>query len=146
MDSNQARSDLDFVKAMMRRAGDRIDARAFHFVHWGLIVAIWYPLANWFQDQGKTQWMAGLGIGAVVLGSLISWLREMRLRDTTRLPGENTLLGRRIGIVVAGCIATGIALSAIACSGSGTSGSISAGSLGAPVRIASSSAPVVGAA
>lgn len=114
MDSNQARSDLDFVKRVMQQAGDRIDARAFHFVHWGLIVAIWYPLANWFQHQGKTTWLAGLGIGSIALGFLVSWIRETRLRNTTRLPGENSMLGRQIGMVVAGCIAGGIALSAIA--------------------------------
>ena len=46
--------DLDFIKQVVQRTDRRIDPHAFHYVHWGLIVLIWY-LANHLNGRvGKS--------------------------------------------------------------------------------------------
>jgi hypothetical protein len=81
-------------------------------VHWGLIVLIWYPLANYFIDQAMYRAAIGLGIGSVVFGILLSTVRGTRLQH--RLPGDNTFITRQIFKVFIGCIGGGMVLSAVA--------------------------------
>ncbi|MHC4077603.1 MAG: hypothetical protein ACYST0_04070, partial [Planctomycetota bacterium] len=54
METANAQQDLAFVKDIVQKTSQRIDAHAFHCVHWGLIVLVWYPVANWFGIQ----WLA----------------------------------------------------------------------------------------
>ena len=57
VDSKQASADLRFVDELVARARARIDPHAFHYVHWGWIVLLWFPLENWLHnhDQGTAQ-------------------------------------------------------------------------------------------
>lgn len=110
MDRAGAGDELHFIEHLMRRTHDRIDPRGFHYVHWGVIVLVWYPLANLFQDLGRPWWQLPLGIGAVLLGATLSTVREMR---GPRLPGEDTLVSRQVGLITAACIGAGFVLSAV---------------------------------
>ncbi|MHC4338831.1 MAG: hypothetical protein ACYSX0_01275 [Planctomycetota bacterium] len=113
MDSQAAIADIDYIRGVVRRTHARIDTHAFHSVSWGTIVLIWYPLANWFQNRGMLGWMAGVGIGAVVLGSALSALLEIRLSKKPGLTGEDTFILRQVVRIVACNIAVGMTLSAL---------------------------------
>ena len=90
MDKQTASTDIDYIKGIVRRTHARIDTHSFHFVHWGLIVLIWYPLSNWLWQQGYFKAMIGVGIGSVVMGMILSGVRETLLAKNPRLKGENT--------------------------------------------------------
>ena len=72
-----ARQDLAYLEQLLQRARQRIDTHAFHGVHWGLIVGIWYPLANYFQLSGHVPWMLPLGI--IVLATDIPAAHRLKL-------------------------------------------------------------------
>lgn len=128
METAHAQQDLAFVKDIVQKTSHRIDAHAFHCVHWGLIVLIWYPVANWFWHR----WMAakatddsavmatwltcyiGIGIAAVVLGMILSAVREHRAGKNPRLPGENTFISRQLARIALANIFAGFVLSAVA--------------------------------
>ena len=109
-----ARADLDFIRGVITRTDRRVDPHAFHYVHWGAIVLLWYPLAEYFEHQENGKAMALLGIGAVVLGAVLSTVREMRLAKAPRLEGENTFVARQMMQITFLCIGAGAILSAIA--------------------------------
>ena len=111
MDRQAASADIDYIKGVMRRTHARIDTHSFHSVHWGVIVLIWYPLANWFWHQGQTKAMIGIGIGSVVLGMALSGIREALHQKKPRLGGENTFISRQVVLIVYSCITAGAALS-----------------------------------
>ena len=48
MDTIDPKTEIDFIKNIVAKTSQRIDAQAYHVVHWGLIVMIWYPLQNYF--------------------------------------------------------------------------------------------------
>ncbi|MFQ5504556.1 MAG: hypothetical protein ACE5F1_07125 [Planctomycetota bacterium] len=113
MDSQSAQQDLALVKDIVQKTSRRIDAHAFHCVHWGVIVLIWYPLANWFWHRGMLPWYIGIGVLSVVLGMTLSAVRSIRLGRNPRLPGGNTFISRQLaGIAFANVIA-GFVLSAV---------------------------------
>lgn len=111
MERAEANRDLEFIRRVVERASLRIDAHGFHNVHWGIIVLVWYPLANVFERLGDPMWQIPLGIVAVALGSALSWWRETVLSRRPRLPGENVYLTGQVKTIVAGCIAAGVLLS-----------------------------------
>ncbi len=113
MDKQTAAADIDYITGIMRRTHARIDTHAFHNVHWGLIVLVWYPLSNWFWHQGYFKAMIGLGIGSVVLGMVLSGVREAMLARKPRLEGENTFISKQVIQIVYACIIAGAALSAV---------------------------------
>jgi hypothetical protein len=113
MDKQMASAELEFITSIMRRTHQRIDVHAFHYVHWGAIVLVWYPVSNWFQQQGRIGWMAGIGIGAVVLGMVLSGVREALLAKKPRLAGENTFISKQVQLIVLACVGAGMVLSAI---------------------------------
>ena len=100
-----AEQDLGYIRSVMERTRRRIDPHSFHFVHWGAIVLVWYPLANLAELTGHREGLLPLGIAALALGSLLSFLRESRLARHPRLAGEDTFIGDQVGIIVAGCLA-----------------------------------------
>ena len=114
MERTEASRDLEFIRSVVDRSSRRVDAHAFHNVHWGLIVLVWFPLANWFEQSGRLSWMIALGVGSVVLGVSIGVVREIRLAKTPRLPGENTFISRQVALMVGASIVAGMTLSAIA--------------------------------
>jgi len=110
----RARDDLRYLDDLVRRTQARLDPHAFHFVHWGAIVLVWYPIANALQRAERFAAMAALGAGALVLGFTLSAVREIRLTRRPRLAGADTVLSRRIGWIVAACISAGALLSGLA--------------------------------
>ncbi|HEX5137047.1 MAG TPA: hypothetical protein VFY93_08755 [Planctomycetota bacterium] len=102
MDKETAGShgDLQFIRQVMERTQARIDPHAFHFVLWGALVLIAYPLANWAELAGRGDlgnWTGGVMLGLGVLGSC---LLEMRLKARPRLEGENTFVSRQVVLLV----------------------------------------------
>ena len=109
-----ASADLEFVRRIVARTDQRIDPHGFHFVHWGLIVLVWYPLSNYFALRGWTTGVLMLGIGAFALGMVLSGVREALLAKRNRLPGENTFIGRQVAWVTLTSVGAGVVLSAVA--------------------------------
>jgi len=114
MESRSARDDLSFIKQIIGRTHRLIDPHAFHFVHWGGIVLIWYPLSNLFTDLGRLDWLLPLGIAAIGLGTVLSSVREMRLGRRPRLEGENTFVGRQVIWILASSLGVAGVLSGLA--------------------------------
>ena len=108
-----ATADLAYIRNLIERTDRRIDPHAFHYVHWGFIVLLWYPLAKWFELQGNLKMMMWLGIGAVVTGVALSVGREMILQKHPRLEAENTYVSNQIMWITFLCIAAGAILSAV---------------------------------
>jgi len=102
MDAETAGSggDLQFIRRVMERTHARIDPHAFHFVLWGALVLVAYPLANWADLAGRgdlRNWALGSMLG---LGAVGSFLLEMRLKARSRLEGENTFVSRQVVLLV----------------------------------------------
>jgi hypothetical protein len=113
MDPQAALFDIDYIKRVVRRTHARIDTHSFHSISWGLIVLGWFPLVNWLKDRGEMGWYAGVCVGAVVLGTLLSVLLEVRNRKRPRLAGENTFILRQVVVIVYSNVAAGMFLSAL---------------------------------
>jgi hypothetical protein len=114
MNTESARSELTYIKGIVARTHRLIDPHAFHFVHWGAIVLLWYPLANLLVDLGHVKATLPLGIAAVVLGSVLSAVREARLGRRSRLEGENTFIGRQVCLIVLASLGAAGVLSGLA--------------------------------
>ncbi len=114
MQPADARRDLDLIHDVLRRTHERIDPHAFHFVLWGALVLVWYPLGNVFQLMGRQDLFFGLLIGALVLGFGLSGILGYRAGTKPRLEGQNTFIARQVGLIVAACVGTGIVLSPLA--------------------------------
>lgn len=113
MEPSGARRDLDFIRQVMERTHRRVDPHAFHCVHWGAIVLVWFPLATYFERIGHPRWQLPLALGALVLGFALSAGREMWLRVHPRMPGENTFVSRQMVLIVYPTIFAGSALSGL---------------------------------
>jgi len=96
----KAADQLRFIRDVIARTEGRIDPHAFHFVIWGTLVLVCYPLLNWLELQGNLRWMAWIGIGALVLGAVLSSAFEIRLAGKPRLSGENTFVARQVVMIV----------------------------------------------
>lgn len=114
MEPTSARDDLSFIKQVLDRTHRMIDPHAFHYVHWGGIVLIWYPLANLFIDLGRQAWVLPLSVVAIALGMALSTFREIRLARRPRLEGQNTFVGRQVVWILAVSLGAGGALSGLA--------------------------------
>jgi hypothetical protein len=94
-----------------------VDPHAFHFVSWGAIVLVWYPLQNLLDlRDAPAAWKLAVGVGAFLLGSAISAIGEVVLhRKIARgeLPPEDTEVGRQVVQVVWGALLPAILLSAV---------------------------------
>jgi hypothetical protein len=104
-----AARDLDFVRDVLARTQRRIDAHAYQFVWWGMIVLIWYPTAYFLPEHMLTIGAVSLTVGFV--GSALMGALKAR---SSRIQAENTFIGRQIGRVVFGCIAGGVLCSTFA--------------------------------
>ena len=102
-------SDLALIREVFARAEQRVDPHAFHFVHWGAIVLLWYPAVNLLQRAGREDLMLVVGVAALALGVLLSVVREKRLGD--RLPGEDLRLGDQVMWITFASIGAGFVLS-----------------------------------
>ena len=104
MDARDAAKDLEFIRTVMERARRRIDPHAFHFVHWGAIVLVWYPAANLLQRRGEGGAALAVGVAALLLGGLLSGIREARLSRRPRLPGEDEHVSGQVLKIVWGTL------------------------------------------
>jgi uncharacterized membrane protein YgdD (TMEM256/DUF423 family) len=111
VDAREAGRGLDLIRDVIARTRRRLDPHAFHFVHWGAIVLVWYPVATWLTNEGRLGAMAAVGGASIVLGFALSFVRELRLRDAPRLAGGDPSLTRQVGVIVAGNVAAGMLLS-----------------------------------
>jgi hypothetical protein len=114
VDPQRARDDLARIEEIVARTRQQIDPHAFHFVHWGLIVLVWFPLGNLLQLRGGGTPLVMLNAGAVLLGMAITIVREHQLRKHPRLAGENTFLTRQVVWIVYSIVAATMVLSAVA--------------------------------
>jgi hypothetical protein len=113
MDSDTARADVAYIRDVMQRTRARIDPHAFHGVHWGAIVLLWYPLANWFCSRGRYDASAALTGGCFLLGTLMSTVRELRLRKRPRLASGSTFIGDQVGLIASFCVGAGLFLTLV---------------------------------
>lgn len=112
--THDAARDLKLIREVLERTEQRIDPHAFHFVWWGAIVLVWYPLANLFMLAGNRPamfWTMGISLG---IGSIGSSVMGYRAGKNPRLTGENTFISRQVGMIVLATIGTGIVLSPLA--------------------------------
>jgi len=92
MDADRAAGDLDVIRRVLESTHRRIDPHMFHFVLWGIIVLVWYPLANWFEMRGdsRAMWiLMGVSLGVGNIGSFVGEWREHR---SPRLKASDTRL------------------------------------------------------
>ncbi|MBC8423466.1 hypothetical protein H8E07_05035 [bacterium] len=108
MNRDAASADMAYIRDVMRRTQARIDTHSFHSVHWGAIVLVWYPLANWFCSHERYDVSLALTIGCAVAGGLFSAVREIRLRGRPRLDGVNTFIADQVKLITAFCIGAGL--------------------------------------
>ncbi len=111
MDSENAERELAFVKDIMQKTSQRVDAHAFHSVHWGVIVLVWYPIGNWFGQHGMMDWYIGIGVAAIILGTALSVWRGVQVNRTPRLVGGNTFISCQIARIVFANLIAGFVLS-----------------------------------
>jgi hypothetical protein len=109
--SETAASDLRYIREILETTHRRIDPHAFHFVLWGAIVLVWYPVANLFERAGRQDLYAAVGGVSFVLGMALSWFLEFRQKRRPRLEGENTFVSRQVTWIVFSTLAAGIVLS-----------------------------------
>lgn len=109
-----AGDDLRYIRDVLHRTEQRVDPHAFHYVHWGAIVLVWYPLATFLAHRGRMDLYAGVGIAALALGVLLSVVREKRLSRHPRLEGGNTFLARQVARITFLTLVGGIVLGVVA--------------------------------
>jgi hypothetical protein len=112
-----AARDLDYVRSILDRTQRRLDPHAFHFVGWGAIVLVWYPLENALALGGYPgSGRLALGVTALVLGCVVGGVGEFRLARRAAAgdePPEDTVLSRQVLQIVWGCLGPAILLSAV---------------------------------
>lgn len=113
-DAERARADLAFIREVVARTQRRIDPHAFHYVHWGAIVLVWFPLGNLLSARGRLDLLAALGAAALLLGAALSVGRELRLRGRPRLAAQETFVAQQVRQITAATIGAGLLLSALA--------------------------------
>ncbi len=113
MEARAAEQELQFIRRVIERTQRRVDPHAFHFVHWGAIVLVGYPAINACTLSGRDAWVPWIGGAALLLGGILSCVREMALARQPRLPGEDFDLGRRVAWVVAANLIAGAVLSVL---------------------------------
>ena len=114
MDAQNAERELAFVKDIMQRTSQRVDAHAFHSVHWGVIVLVWYPLGNWFNQQNMMSWYIGISVASLLVGAGLSVWRGARVARTPRLAGGNTFVSCQIARIAFANLIAGFVLSFLA--------------------------------
>ena len=113
MERENATNELEFIAGVMRRTQAAVDPHAFHFVLWGVLVLVCYPLLAWMQTRESLAPMAWVGGGALLIGALGSFLTEMRLARNPRLQGEDTFVSKQIVLIVWANVGPGILISAV---------------------------------
>lgn len=114
MKTEQAVRDLALVDSILRRTRARLDAHAFHYVLWGAIVLLWYPLDNWMRLTDRPVfWLFALGGTSLLTGAIGSAWLEFRARRSRRLDDEDPGFSRQVNLVVYGCLAAAVVASSV---------------------------------
>lgn len=116
IDRDGAARDVRYIREVLARTHGRIDPHAFHFVAWGAIVLVWYPVTNLCERAGRMDVYAGTCVAAAVLGTLLSLGLERRLSrrvGVSRLGAEESLVARQVATITGLCVAAGVLLSAL---------------------------------
>ena len=108
-----AARDLAYIRDVLERTSRRVDPHAFHYVHWGAIVLVWYPLATWCTRTGRLAWLLPLGLAALATGAALSVAREVRLGRRGQRQGPPTPIERQVAWITAGALGAGALLSAV---------------------------------
>lgn len=109
-----AARELEFIRGILDRTQRRIDPHAFHFVGWGAVVLVWFPLANLFEIQERPgSWSLALSVAAVVAGVAWGMIGEWRLARRGGGEAEDTVFSRQVDLIVGGTIGPAALLSAI---------------------------------
>jgi len=92
MDADHAAGDLDVIRRVLDATHRRVDPHMFHFILWGIVVLLWYPLANWFELRGESRFQGILMGVAMGVGTLGSFVGEWLAHRSPRLKSSNTQL------------------------------------------------------
>lgn len=111
-DSRSATADLEYVRRVIERTQARVDPHAFHFVLWGTLVLVVYPLLNWLGTAAP-DWSLPIGVAALVIGASGSTFLEWRLKAGPRVAGENTFVARQVVLIVYPVLGAAVLLSVI---------------------------------
>ncbi len=114
MDAIAAQKDLEFIKSIVRMTSNRVDAQAFHFIHWGLIVLVWYPLGNWLWLENRHVSYMVTGALAFLIGACLSIVGGVRSMRHSRLPAGNTVLTRQLSAITLANVIAGALISSLA--------------------------------
>ncbi len=110
MDARTAENDLAFLRSVLERTQRRVDPHAFHFVSWGAIVLVWYPLQNFLDLRGLAGGWIVMAV-ALALGIAISAFGEWRISRRAQTPAEDTVFARQVMFAVWGALVPAILLS-----------------------------------
>jgi hypothetical protein len=111
MDGADAVDDLKVIRRVLEGTHRRIDPHLFHFIVWGGVVLVWYPLVNVLELAGRGD-RVGIVCGAAIgVGVLLSAVLGFLAGRHPRLPAGNALMSRQIGGIVAAFIVPGVLLS-----------------------------------
>ncbi|MEM7204488.1 MAG: hypothetical protein AAF628_29795 [Planctomycetota bacterium] len=113
MARSDAQNDLAFIKQVVARTSQRIDAHAFHCVHWGWIVLLWYPIGNWLWLRDAAGPYIGLGVAAVIVGVILSAVRGARAARQPRVAGGNAVVEHQLRMIAFANLVAGGVLSAV---------------------------------
>lgn len=105
--------DIEFIGQIIARSERRIDPQAIHFVVWGGLVMVWYPLLNYWQLQNKPQIISMVTGIALAVGILTSLIINAAMRRKPRLKAQNTHVSKQVGMMVSWFIGLGLIITAV---------------------------------
>ena len=108
MDADRATDDLALVRRILSATQRRVDPQMFHFIIWGILVLVWYPLDEWLGNQGFRSAQAPLGMTALAVGTLSSIIGGYLANRRPRLSAGDPGFSQRIGIACSIFIGTGV--------------------------------------
>jgi hypothetical protein len=107
MNDRQAAEDLELVRQILDATRRRLDPQMFHFVIWGGIVVVWYPLDNWLTAE-KAGWQGTVAVMSLALGTILSVIGGVVANRRPRLPAADPDFAARILKFCSAFIGTGI--------------------------------------
>jgi hypothetical protein len=110
MNDQQAIDDLDLVRRILDNTQRRVDPQMFHFIIWGAIVTVWYPLDNWLAAHRHDE-QAIVAAVALLLGATLSILGSVLANRRPRLAASDRDFAARIGMACSVFVGTGMVCS-----------------------------------
>jgi hypothetical protein len=110
MNEQQAIDDLALVQRILDATQRRVDPQMFHFVIWGAVVIIWYPLDNWLSNH-HSDVQALVAASALLLGATLSVMAGFMANRRPRLVASDPDFASRIGMSCSVFVGTGVVCS-----------------------------------